>query len=415
MKIIISAYSCETGRGSEGEIGWRIVCELARFHDVRVITRANLRSVHEASFAIQPKPAGLRFEYFDLPWIFRFYKKGKRFFLIYYYLWQIGSGLRVRQLLKAEPACVVHHLIGGMDWMPAGLALAPRGVPFVWGPIGSENTHPVIKRHLSSKSRLKDGARFAVRWALRSLEPFNRLTAARADVVLSHTPETLPARLTSKVRAFTQTGIEDDLSLAKPKMNLVRNGCLKLIFAGELKDWKGALIALEAALLAFERGVDGVLSIVGDGPLRSEMEKITNRHPNGTQIKFLGRLSMERLVTELYKADIFLYPSFHHGLSTIVLQAMLTKLPIICIEGDATGRAVGQEAGITVELSESHAPAVGVAGAIFELAQDDSRREACGIAARKLALESYCYPELAKQLVAVYRDVTEYETSKSTY
>ena len=131
MKILISAYSCETGRGSEGEIGWRIVCELARFHDVRVITRANLRSVHEASFASQPKPAGLRFEYFDLPWVFRFYKKGKRFFLVYYYLWQIGSGLRARQLLKAEPASVVHHLIGGMDWMPAGLAQPKRGSFFV--------------------------------------------------------------------------------------------------------------------------------------------------------------------------------------------------------------------------------------------------------------------------------------------
>ena len=36
MKILISAYACETGRGSEGEIAWRMVHEFARYHDVRV-------------------------------------------------------------------------------------------------------------------------------------------------------------------------------------------------------------------------------------------------------------------------------------------------------------------------------------------------------------------------------------------
>ena len=280
----------------------------------------------------------------------------------------------------------------------------------MWGPIGSENTHPVIKRHLSSKSLLKDRARFVVRCVLRSFEPFNRLTAKRADVVLSHTPDTLHARLTAKALVFTQTGIEDDLSLAKPKTNLSRTGCLRLIYAGELKDWKGARIALDAALLAFDQGVDGELTIVGDGPLRSEMEKIVHRHPNGAQVRFLGKLSMDRLVTELQNGDIFLYPSFHHGLSTIVLQAMLTKLPIICIEGDATGRAVGQEAGVTVGLSMSETPASGVAGAILELARDEPRRQACGLASRKMALESYGYPALARQLVTVYRDVIDLQT-----
>ena len=87
MKILISAYTCETGRGSEGEIGWRLAHALAAKHEVTVLTRANLRDVHEESFKEHPKPKNLRFEYFDLPYIFRFYKKGKRGFLIYYYLW----------------------------------------------------------------------------------------------------------------------------------------------------------------------------------------------------------------------------------------------------------------------------------------------------------------------------------------
>ena len=403
MKILISAYSCETGRGSEGEIGWRIVNALAERHEVRVITRANLRPVHEASFAETRKPAGLSFEYFDLPWIFRFYKKGKRFFLIYYYLWQVGVGFRARRILRQEPADVLHHLIGGMDWMPAGLALCPG--PFVWGPVGSEDTHPVILRHLSLKSRLKDKVRVAVRSVLRSVEPFTRFTGARADIVLSHTPETMPRRYANKLRPFTQTGIADLPSLARPKTDMARSPRLRLVYAGELKDWKGARMALDAALAFFETGAEADLVVMGDGPLRAEMEVAAQAHPNGNQVIFLGRVPMDRVLGELHAGDIFLYPTFHHGLATIVLQAMLTGLPIVCIEGDATGRAVGQEAGITVSLSEAAPPAAGLCRAIEALAKDEDRRQSLAQASRQIAVERYSYDALSRRIEDAYHDV----------
>lgn len=400
MKILISAYSCETGRGSEGEIGWRMVNALAERHEVRVITRSNLRPVHEASFAQAPKPAGLTFEYFDLPWIFRFYKKGKRFYLVYYYLWQIGVGFRARHMLRQHKADVLHHLIGGMDWMPAGLALCPG--PFVWGPVGSENTHPEILRHLPLKSRIKDRLRLMVRSLLRTFEPFNRLTGARADIVLSHTPETMPRRYAGKIRPFTQTGIVDLPDLAHPKTNLARGAHLKLVYAGELKDWKGARMALDAALLAFERGVEGELTVIGDGPLRTEMEATVAAHPNGRQVCFLGRVPMAQLVEELNSGDVFLYPTFHHGLATIVLQAMLTGLPIICIEGDATGRAVGQVAGITVPLSPDIPPIEGLAQAIAALDSGEERRQALAREAQKMALDLYSYEALVRRVEDIY-------------
>lgn len=403
MNILISAYTCETGRGSEGEIGWRMVNALAARHEVRVITRANLRPVHEASFAEAPKPAGLRFEYFDLPWIFRFYKRGKRFFLLYYYLWQIGAGFRARRMLREEPADVLHHLIGGMDWMPAGLALCPG--PLVWGPVGSEDTHPVILRHLPMKSRLKDKARLVMRWCLRTLDLFTRLTGARAEIVLSHTPETMPRRHARKLRPFTQTGIADHASLARPKTDLARGERLRLVYAGELKDWKGARMALDAALTFFATGAEADLVVVGDGPLRAEMEAAARAHPHGGQVSFLGRVPMARLVEELHAGDIFLYPSFHHGLATIVLQAMLTGLPIICIGGDATGRAVGQEAGVTVPLDEDEAPSVSIARAIAALCADENRRQSLARAARLIALDRYSYDALSRRIEGVFCEV----------
>ena len=39
MKVLISAYSCEPGRGSERGVGWNVAREVARRHEVWVLTR----------------------------------------------------------------------------------------------------------------------------------------------------------------------------------------------------------------------------------------------------------------------------------------------------------------------------------------------------------------------------------------
>lgn len=400
MKILISAYACETGRGSEGENAWRIVHELAKFHQVRVVTRANLRHIHNAAFVGTGKPLGLSFEYFDLPWVFRFYKKGKRGFLLYYYLWQIGVTFLVRGMLRKEPADVLHHLTGGMDWMPAGLALCSG--PFLWGPVGSENTHPIILRHQPIQSRLKASARVIIRWIMRNLDPFTRITGLRANVVLSHTPETMPKRYAKRLKPFMQTCIADLPSLARPKTNFIRQSCLKIVYAGELKDWKGAQMALEASLMHFETSAAAELVVIGDGPLRNKLQGVCIAHPNGSQVRFLGKMPMSQLIEELHSADLFLYPSFHHGLAIIVLQAMLTGIPVICIEGDAIGRAIRQEAGITVPLLENEPPAVALAQAISRLAENESLRVELAKNARRIALERYSYVTLAKEISEIY-------------
>ncbi len=402
MRILISAYACETGRGSEGEIGWRLVTRLAADHEVWVITRANLRAVHKAAFCKVPKPERLHFVYFDLPWIFRFYKKGNRFFLLYYYLWQIGLAVLARRLMRQQQFDLSHHLTGGMDWMPSGLALCPG--PFLWGPVGSENTHPVILRHLSPKSRLKENLRILVRWTMRHLDPFVRYTGWRARIVLSHTPETMPRRYSIKLLPSTQTGIENVPSLAQAKPDLSRCGPLRLIFAGDLKDWKGARLALAAALRYFEQDHDAQLTIVGDGPMRGELEVMIRDHPQGGRVFLTGRVPMERLVALLAESDVFLYPSYHHGLATVVLQAMLTGLPVVCTEGDATGRTVGQAAGITVELHPGRDPVADLADAIGELSADEPHRQTLARAAQRLAREGFAYGALSGAIEQVYDD-----------
>ena len=49
MKILVSAYACEPGKGSEPGAGWLWARAAARRHEVWVLTRANNREAIEAA------------------------------------------------------------------------------------------------------------------------------------------------------------------------------------------------------------------------------------------------------------------------------------------------------------------------------------------------------------------------------
>ena len=97
MKLLLSAYACEPGLGSEPGVGWNSVLQAARFHEVWVLTReVNRKGIEQANAAAQP--ARVHFVYIDLPSGLRFWKKGRRGLYLYYYLWQILAYRRAARL-----------------------------------------------------------------------------------------------------------------------------------------------------------------------------------------------------------------------------------------------------------------------------------------------------------------------------
>lgn len=76
---------------------------------------------------------------------------------------------------------------------------------------------------------------------------------------------------------------------------------------------------------------DAVLILVGDGPLRSEIEKKVENLNVRDNVKFLGvRSDIERILQAL---DIFVFPSLHEGLPVTLIEAQGAGLP--CVISDA--------------------------------------------------------------------------------
>ena len=99
MKVLISAYSCEPGKGSEREVGWSVIREAAKRHQVWVLTRPDeSKEAIEAELARHPI-TNLTFVYFTLP----FWQDSLRWgqsgaMQIHYYLWQIQAYFIARTL-----------------------------------------------------------------------------------------------------------------------------------------------------------------------------------------------------------------------------------------------------------------------------------------------------------------------------
>src|SRR6516165_7239572 len=99
-RILLSAYACEPGKGSEAEVGWMWATELeASGHDVWVLTREANRVALEGAMREQLGPR-LHLVYYDLPRWIRRWKRGVRGVHWYNALWQWGAYRVARRLTK---------------------------------------------------------------------------------------------------------------------------------------------------------------------------------------------------------------------------------------------------------------------------------------------------------------------------
>ena len=69
--------------------------------------------------------------------------------------------------------------------------------------------------------------------------------------------------------------------------------------------------------------------MVGDGPVRGNLEELIKRKDLGSQIKITGQVPSKDVPLYLNKADIYLQASGYEGLPHVILEAINHKLTII--------------------------------------------------------------------------------------
>jgi colanic acid/amylovoran biosynthesis glycosyltransferase len=114
------------------------------------------------------------------------------------------------------------------------------------------------------------------------------------------------------------------------------DGKVILVFCGRLVEKKGVLQALQALQGIRGKTKNFEFRIIGDGPLKQDLEDFVARHNLKDCIRFLGFLPYSSHLEEMQKADIYLHPSVtavngdsEGGAPTSILEAQALGLPII--------------------------------------------------------------------------------------
>ena len=168
------------------------------------------------------------------------------------------------------------------------------------------------------------------------------------------------------------------------------------VYVGRLSEEKGARVLLEAW-----RELAGLpLTLVGSGPLESELREIGGRIPG---VRFAGQLPPEGVREQLREALFLVAPSIcYENFPLAVAEAMAAGKPAVA--SHPTAMAEWVEAGRTGLLFPS-GDARALAQACRELAADPARAEAMGREART-RYEDELGPERSTQhLLALYADV----------
>lgn len=127
------------------------------------------------------------------------------------------------------------------------------------------------------------------------------------------------------------------------KLLKLKNGLICL-FVGRLVPGKG----VEELLQASKKIKNVNFLIVGDGPLRNEILKMSTQ-PN---IKFVGKIDNERLPTYYNAADVLIVPSTHEeGFGRVILEALSCGLPVIASRRGGIREALSEKVGIFIEVN----------------------------------------------------------------
>jgi glycosyltransferase involved in cell wall biosynthesis len=159
----------------------------------------------------------------------------------------------------------------------------------------------------------------------------------------------------------------------------------RIISIGRLVAFKGFEHLIEACAELARRGLDFTCEIIGDGPLRSDLQARIGKLSLSRRVHLLGSLSQGAVLEKLRAADIFALASVTDGqgasdvFPTVIIEAMAAARPVVSTRLAGIPESVVQsETGLLVPPGDTMA----LAEALGQLIHDPKLRLRYGRAGR---------------------------------
>lgn len=164
-----------------------------------------------------------------------------------------------------------------------------------------------------------------------------------------------------------------------------------------LRTPKGHRHLLEALALLPRQGQAWKVALVGEGPLREELEQQADRLQISDRVIFMG--ARQDIPRVLAAADLFVLPSLWEGLPGAVMEAMAAGLPVVASDvGGVRELLCDGETGYLVPAAQPEP----LAERLQALLADAALRERMGAAGRTRLIEEFSLDRMVQRTGSVY-------------
>jgi len=318
-KVYLVVYACEPNQGGEHEVGWRIANELADRCDLSVITRKS-----NQKFIKQFTDKDIDFRYIENNLFLKFKPQG-RFSYLYYLFWQLSAYVYLKKEVNKND--IVHYLTFGNLHLPHFLFFLKSKL--VLGPMGGGSVVDIkLMRKSSLKTKLKSAIYRFINWTVK-VNPIYYLLFWKSAKIILRTEETLkivPKVFHHKCTVFLETGVDIENIHITPKERKLK----RIITTARIIESKNVDQVIEVFLKVVKLTKEPLeLLIVGDGPMKSNLEKKYSYIEN---IQFLGKVPHNQVESLLRQSDLFLFCSIKEGGSHSLFEAAMNNITIACYD-----------------------------------------------------------------------------------
>lgn len=368
LNILINSYTCCPNMGSEQGMGWNWIISIAKYCECHVISEGEYRLQVE-NWLNEPRNAELakRIHFYWNPVTPKIRKmcwnQGDWRFYKYYKKWQEKTADIAREICKNVHVDVLHQLnmIGfrepGFLWKVS----KETGIPFVWGPIGGLKQFPLA---YSEGGGLGMRTFNFVKNGLNVLQiKYDRRVAfaiKHATVLISSIPDSynsIKRNYGKESCVIPETGcfISENVQVP-PKGSVMQSkeascqSVLKVLWVGKFDFRKRLDIAIKA-IAKVNPNIQ--LFVYGTGNRRqvAKAEELVRCLGVEDRVTFMGNCPNSEVKEAMQKADLFLFTSVSEDTSTVVLEAISNKLPVLCFDACGMSAVIDDSVGRKIPLS----------------------------------------------------------------
>lgn len=230
--------------------------------------------------------------------------------------------------------------------------------------------------------------------------------ANSCDTIIAPTQDIKNLLLINKVKKpiiILPSGIDLDRfnkakrEVIRKKYNIIAENKIILLTVSRLAPEKNISFLLKSFKKIVKNNPDVLFMIVGDGPLKKDLEKEAENLGIKEKIIFTDNVSQQEIPFYYKAADVFIFSSFSEVQPTVITEAMATGLPVVAIEAYGVKDVIkNKENGFLVSNNLQE-----FSQAVLELTNNETLRENISQKAKATAKE-FSVENATKKLVGIY-------------